>query len=107
MKLRHRISLLAGAVLLLVLLICAGVLLLYARRTILTLTEDQARNKQSALAASFASMARYYAADTDSDAARESLIRYCFARFADQEGVLLRGDDIFYSSVSVNPGEYA
>ena len=77
MKLRHRISLLAGAVLLLVLLICAGVLLLYARRTILTLTEDQARNKQSALAASFASMARYYAADTDSDAARESLIRYC------------------------------
>ena len=107
MKLRHRISLLAGAVLLLVLLICAGVLLLYARRTILTLTEDQARNKQSALAASFASMARYYAADTDSDAARESLIRYCFARFADQEGVLLRGDDILYSSVSVNPGEYA
>ena len=34
MKLRHRISLLAGAVLLLVLLICAGVLLLYARRTV-------------------------------------------------------------------------
>ena len=53
MKLRHKISLLAGAVLLLVLLTCAGVLLLYARKTILALAEDQARDKQSALSASF------------------------------------------------------
>ena len=107
MKLRHRISLLAGAVLLLVLLICAGVLLLYARRTILTLAEDQARDKQKALSESFSSMARYYAAPEDSDASRESLIRYCFARFADQEGVLMRGEQVLHSSVSVDPREYA
>ena len=107
MKLRHKISLLAGAVLLLVLLTCAGTLLLYARKTILALAEDQARDKQSALAASFASMARYYAVPQDSDAARESLVRYCFNRFADQEGVLLRGSDTLCSSVAVDPSLYA
>ena len=78
MKLRHKISLLAGSILLLVLLICAGALLLYARKTILALAEDQAKDKQSALSASFSSMARYYSVPEDSDAARESLIRYCF-----------------------------
>ena len=107
MKLRHRISLLAGTILLLVLLVCAGVLLVYSRRTILSLAEDQARDKQSALAASFSSMARYYAVASDSDAARESLIRYCFSRFADQEGVLLREGEILQSSVSVDPSLYA
>lgn len=107
MKLRHRISLLAGAVLLLVLLLCAGVLLIYSRRTILTLAEDQARDKQKALSESFSSMARYYAAPEDSDASRESLIRYCFARFADQEGVLMQGAQVLHSSVSVDPREYA
>ena len=107
MKLRHRISLLAGAVLLLVLLLCAGVLLVYARKTILTLAEDQARDKQKALSESFSSMARYYAAPEDSNASRESLIRYCFARFADQEGVLMRGEEVLHSSVSVDPSLYA
>lgn len=107
MKLRHRISLLAGAVLLLVLLICAGTLLLHARKTILALAEDQARDKQSALASSFASMARYYAAPEDSDSARESLIRYCFSQFSDQEGVLMGEGKILLSSVSVDPSLYA
>ena len=107
MKLRHRISLLAGAILLLVLLICAGALLLYARKTILALAEDQAKDKQSALAASFSSMARYYSVPEDSDAARESLIRYCFTQFADQEGVLMRGSETLCSSVSVDPSLYA
>ncbi len=107
MKLRHRISLLAGAVLLLVLLVCAGVLLLYARRTILSLAEDQARDKQQALANSFSSMAQYYAVSDDSDSFRESLVRYCFARFADREGVLIRDGDILLSSVSVDPSRYA
>ena len=107
MKLRHKISLLAGAVLLLVLLTCAGVLLLYARKTILALAEDQARDKQSALSASFSSMARYYSMPEDSDAARESLIRYCFSRFADQEGVLMRGSETLCSSVAVDPSLYA
>ena len=107
MKLRHKIGLLAGAVLLFVLFVCAGVLLLYARRTILILAEDQARDKQSALAASFSSMARYYAVPQDSDAARESLIRYCFAQFADQEGVLMRGSETLCSSVAVDPSLYA
>ena len=107
MKLRHKISLLAGGILLLVLLTCAGVLLLYARKTILALAEDQARDKQSALAASFSSMVRYYAVPEDSDAARESLIRYCFSRFADQEGVLMRGSETLCSSVAVDPSLYA
>ena len=107
MKLRHKISLLAGSILLLVLLICAGALLLYARKTILALAEDQARDKQSALAASFSSMARYYAVPEDGDAARESLIRYCFSRFADREGVLMRGGETLCSSVAVDPSLYA
>lgn len=107
MKLRHKISLLAGSILLLVLLICAGALLLYARRTILALAEDQAKDKQSALSASFSSMARYYSVPEDSDAARESLIRYCFTQFADQEGVLMRGSETLCSSVSVDPSLYA
>ncbi len=107
MKLRHKISLLAGSILLLVLLTCAGALLLYARKTILALAEDQARDKQSALATSFSSMARYYSVPEDSDAARESLIRYCFTQFADQEGVLMRGSETLCSSVSVDPSLYA
>ena len=107
MKLRHKISLLAGSILLLVLLTCAGVLLLYARKTILALAEDQAKDKQSALAASFSSMARYYSMPEDSDAGRESLIRYCFSRFADQEGVLMRGSETLCSSVAVDPSLYA
>ena len=107
MKLRHKISLLAGSILLLALLICAGALLLYARKTILALAEDQAKDKQSALAASFSSMARYYSVPEDSDAARESLIRYCFTQFADREGVLMRGSETLCSSVSVDPSLYA
>lgn len=107
MKLRHKISFLAGSILLLVLLICAGALLLYARKTILALAEDQAKDKQSALAASFSSMARYYSMPEDSDAGRESLIRYCFSRFADQEGVLMRGSETLCSSVAVDPSLYA
>ena len=66
MKLRHKISLLAGSILLLVLLICAGALLLYARKTILALAEDQAKDKQSALAASFSSRSEEHTSELQS-----------------------------------------
>ncbi len=106
MKLRQKIGLLSGTVLLGVMAVCAGFLFLHTRSLLLDMTRAEAETKQHSLAGSFASMARYYAAPSDSDTARDSLIRYCFTRFADEEGVLERDGDVLLSSVSIDPMVY-
>ncbi|MBQ5985942.1 MAG: HAMP domain-containing histidine kinase [Clostridia bacterium] len=106
MKLRQKIGLLSGAVLLGVMAVCAGFLFLYTRGLILDMTRTEAETKQRSLAGSFASMARYYAAPSDSDTTHDSLIRYCFSRFADEEGVLQQGGRVLLSSVSIDPLAY-
>jgi hypothetical protein len=55
--------------------------------SILELTYQQARDKQRSLRPLFRKMAGYYANKSDSTATNESLVKYCFSRFA---GFILR-----------------
>jgi len=105
-KLWQKTSLICIAVLIVIVSACSTVLLLRSRDAILGLTYEQARTKQSNLAASFSEMANYYMADTDSDTLKSSLLQYCFTRFADASSVLMRGEQTLFSGVSIAPAEF-
>ena len=106
MKLYQRITILCSSVLAAVILSVTVALLLFAKKTILSLAIEQAQRKQQTLRTSFSEMANYYAANSDSDAVHASLIRYCFTRFADQTAVLMRDGDAVVSSVIVDPSAF-
>ena len=66
MKLWQKVSLLSVCVLLAVVIVCSLLLLNHARDSILSLTIEQARSRQSSLTTSFTEMARYYLEDGES-----------------------------------------
>lgn len=103
MKLWQKTSLVCIAVLLFIVSACSAVLLIHSKNSILELTYSYARDKQKSLASSFSEMAGYYSAENDSRTVENSLVNYCFSRFADSSSVLMRGDETLYSGVSVNP----
>lgn len=103
MKLWQKTSLVCIAVLLFIVSACSAVLLIHSKNSILELTYSYARDKQKSLASSFSEMAGYYIAENDSRTVENSLVNYCFSRFADSSSVLMRGDETLYSGVSVNP----
>ena len=107
MKLSNRITILCSSVLAAVILSVTVALLLFAKSTILSLSTEQVQRKQQTLKTSFSEMANYYAASGDSDAVHESLVRYCFTRFADQTSVLMKDGGPVVSSVTVDPSVYA
>lgn len=106
MKLWKKVSLICSVVLILIVTVCSTLLLVQSKNSILQLTYEQARDKQRSLASSFSNMASYYTSDRDSAATSESLIRYCFSRFADSSSVLLAGDNVLYSEVAISPENY-
>lgn len=106
MKLWQKNSLIFTSTLVFVVFICSTVLLLYSKNSILDLTRSQAQDKQQNLTASFFEMTSYYAKEDDSIEVRDSLIRYCFSRFADSTCVLIRGKEVLYTGVAINPAEY-
>jgi len=103
MKLWQKTSLICIAVLLVIVTACSAVLLIHSKNSILELTYSRARDRQKSLASSFSEMAGYYIAENDSWTVENSLVNYCFSRFADSSSVLMRGDETLYSGVSVNP----
>ena len=103
MKLWQKTSLICIAVLLVIVTACSSVLLIHSKNSILELTYSRARDRQKSLASSFSEMAGYYIAENDSRTVENSLVNYCFSRFADSSSVLMRGDETLYSGVSVNP----
>ena len=103
MKLWQKTSLICIAVLLFIVSACSAVLLIHSKNSILELTYSYARDKQKSLASSFSEMASYYIAENDSRTVENSLVNYCFSRFADSSSVLMRGDETLYSGISVNP----
>lgn len=106
MKLWQKLSLVCCAVLACVVTACGTLLILQSKSSILALTYEQAREKQSNLASSFSGMASYYTLDGDLPATTYSLVKYCFMRFADSACVLAKGEETIYSEVSVSPGDY-
>ena len=103
MKLWQKTSLICIAVLLVIVTACSAVLLIHSKNSILELTYSRARDRQKSLASSFSEMAGYYIAENDSRTVENSLVNYCFSRFADSSSVLMRGNETLYSGVSVNP----
>lgn len=106
MKLWQKASLLCGTVLLMVVTACSFVLLRYSQRNILDLARAEAESKQTALVSSFWEMTNYYLLDSDPASVRDSLVRYCFARFADSSSVLVHGDETVFTHQSLSPAEY-
>ena len=106
MKLSNRITILCSSVLAAVILSVTVALLLFAKNTILSLSNEQVQRKQQTLRTSFSEMANYYAANSDSDAVHASLVRYCFTRFSDQTSAMMKDGETVVSSVIVDPSAY-
>ncbi|MEG1884401.1 MAG: HAMP domain-containing sensor histidine kinase [Clostridia bacterium] len=106
MRLWKKISLVCSVILVVIVATCSTLLLLQSKNSILELTYRQAGDRQKSLASSFSQMAGYYASETDQAATSESLIRYCFTRFADSSSVLLSDEKQLYSEVELDPKSY-
>ena len=106
MKLWKKISFIGSVVLIVIVAVCSTLLLVQSKNSILQLTYEQARDKQRNLASSFSGMAGYYTNENDTNTTNESLIKYCFSRFADSSSVLLADTGILYSRVALAPEQY-
>lgn len=103
MKLWQKVSFISVMVLLMVVIICGISLLLYARDNILQITKEQAKYEQASLSKSFSEMANYYINPEDGAVVRQSAIKYCFSRFANNDSVLVFNGKTLFSQVSVQP----
>ena len=106
MKLYQRITLFVSIVLAAVILGVSLSLLLFAKNTILSLSDEQVQRKEKTLCTSFSEMANYYARTNDSEAVHDSLVQYCFTRFADQSSVLMRDGEPIFTGVTIDPSAY-
>lgn len=106
MKLWQKISLIFTAVLIVIVFVCSSILLIHSKNSILELTYDQAKDKQNNLAVSFSEMVSYHLEESDSQAARDSLVLYCFSRYADASSVLMKDGETIYTGVTINPEDY-
>ncbi len=102
-KLWQKVSVISVAVMVLVVAVCSALLLNQAKQNILDVTIEQTRIQQRELAASFSEMAAYYVAEETDPVVKESGIKYCFSRVADDTAVLTYGEETLYSSVSIKP----
>lgn len=106
MKIWKKISLICGAVLIVIVTVCSAILLGQTQKKILSLTYEQAAEKQSNLAFSFTDAANYFYDEDDSEAVEYALLYYSFSRFADASAVLRVGNETVYSQIGINPEEY-
>ena len=103
MKLWQKISAICVIVLLAIVVLCSALLLVQSKNSILSLTVQHAKDKQRTLKNAFVSMADYYIAEDTGDAAKYSMVVYCFSRFADETGVLVHGQETIVSQAAVCP----
>jgi len=103
MRLWQKISLICVIAMLLIVGTCNTILIVVSKDNILKLTQNSAMTEQSNLQASFSGMVTYYSDDNMDDAAKRSMAKYCFARFAGSESVLVSDNDTIYSNVSLSP----
>ena len=106
MKLWKKTAIICSVVLIVIVALCSALLLVQSKNSILALTYQQASDKQRSLASSFSEMAGYYASEHDPAATSESLVRYCFSRFADSSSVLLFDGKPLYTEVALAPEDY-
>jgi len=105
MKLWVKVSIMGILVLLFVVAVCSILLLQSAQSNLLQLTMEQARSEQYNLKTSFIEMTNYYLKDSDPPVTGQSLIKYCFSRFANETSILIKGSQTLYSQVSIRPEE--
>ncbi len=103
MKLWQKISIIAASVLLLIVGVCNILLLTEAKGNILELTKERAEEKQRNLQSSFNETVSYYTSYDLPDIDNETIIKYSFGHFADDETVLALGDRIVYSTAEIDP----
>lgn len=103
MRLWQKISIVCIVVLLLVVTITGTLLLVSARSDILSLTVDNAKEKQASLSKAFGNMASLTVADDMPDGVIRAALLDCFAAFADDTSVLVHGFDTLYSYVRIEP----
>lgn len=106
MKLHYKISLVCGAILAAVILLCTAVQLHTTSQNLLVMAAERACEKQRVLADSFREMVNYYGSEDDSPAVRRSLMSYCFKRFADGRGVLIADGEVLCGDVGFSPADY-
>ena len=106
MKLWKKISLICGIVLIVIVTICSAILLGQTQRKILSLTYEQAAEKQRNLAFSFTETANHFYEENDSGVVTYALFHYCFSRMADSSAVLRVGEETVYSQIGIRPEEY-
>lgn len=106
MKLHCKISLVCGAVLAAVILLCTAVQLHTTSQNLLVMAAERACEKQRVLADSFVEMVNYFGSEDDSPAVRRSLMSYCFKRFADGRGVLIADGEVLCGDVGFSPADY-
>ncbi len=106
MKLWQKAAAVCAGVLALVVAACSVAMLLYARHTILDMSREQVKAKQRDLATSFSEMANYYLLEADTSPVRESLVDYCFTRFADDTSVLMQEGRTLSSALDIDPSRW-
>ncbi|MGN0977147.1 MAG: sensor histidine kinase [Faecousia sp.] len=106
MKLWKKIAFVCSVILILVVTVCSGILLRQTREKILSITYEQAEDKLNNLTRSFEEMANYHYSSQDSPAVRNSLLQYCFSRFADASSVLRLGEETLYTQTDLLPEKY-
>ena len=106
MRLWQKTSIICIVVIVLAVSTCSGILLVHSKNTILEITHKQAKSKQHDLMASFSEMANYYISYNDDSIIQNTIINYCFSRFADSTSVLVQDDNTLYSRVNIDPNEY-
>lgn len=106
MKLRQKISLICGMILIVIVSVCSGILLMQTRQQMLSLKYSGTDQKLSSLTRSFAEMMNHYYSENDSEVVNRSLARYCFSYYADASAVLRIGSDTVYSRTDIHPEKY-
>lgn len=106
MKLHYKISLVCGAVLAAVILLCTAVQLHITAERLIGMATERVCEKQRGLADSFWEMVNYYGSEGDSPAVRRSLLSYCFSQFDDGSGVLILDGETLCSGVDFSPADY-
>lgn len=98
-KMWLKISIISGAVLILIVTVCSMLLLNYMKDKYVELAIEQTRTQLQDLAISFSEMAQENLKDETDPVVRQSIVRYCFSSLADETSVLIYGDKILHSSV--------
>jgi signal transduction histidine kinase len=103
MKLWMKMSLICIVVLIAIVVICCATLLSQAKKDILQVTVDNAQTKQTGLQTLFGDMVNNYGSQDLNIITKNSLVKYSFSHYADQESVLVLGGETLYSRVNIQP----